>query len=388
MPIGLQFPRVWPQAFSWTHYLRSVISHIHQQGSDLSEVADGSDVSTKFAESIAAFMRVSIGWTILYEKHFLNEDVFDFIVAYWAMKDVPREVSDQASEVFTNIQLSTLPESMWIYVFDEMLSHFESPQAIATLVLDRARVAQSKMDFESMAIHFDLLSLLIHKKLTHPISKAILAEKPVKLVVTSLLSILDAQNWAFHHRQRLVTLCLRIVGSILTYGDSGKHLIISQGLHCGLLEAYFRIGQEFNNSLGDAILIFKQIGPLSVFSKAVFHAAYRGFLHFSRKFGKRPFDIWSLQGGFRDSWSGLQRRILEHVVLQNMYARGIDTELVYCNNVRLIVFHTKYVCTNVIYFKVFVLNKRCSSIIQEVCRLQSCDLLLATLSEGIVEVSS
>lgn len=388
MPIGLQFPRVWPQAFSWTHYLRSVISHIHQQGSDSSEAADGSDVSTKFAEGITAFMRVTISWTILYENHFLSEDVFDFIVAYWAMKDVPREVSDQASKVLTNIKLSTLPESMWIYIFDEMLSHFESSQAIATLVLDRARVAQSKMDFESMAIHFDLLSLLIHKKLTHPISKAILAEKPVKLVVTSLSSILEARSWAFHHRQRLVTLCLRIVGSILTYGDSGKHLIISQGLHCGLLEAYFRIGQEFNNSLGDAILIFKQIGTLSVFSKAVFHAAYRGFLHFSRKFGNRPFDIWSLQGGFRDIWSGLQRRILEDVVLQNMYARGIDTELVYCNNVRLIVFLTKYVCTNVIYFKVFVLNKRCSSIIQEVRWLQSCDLLLATLSEGIVEVSS
>lgn len=79
-------------------------------------------------------MRVTISWTILYENHFLSEDVFDFIVAYWAMKDVPREVSDQASKVLTNIKLSTLPESMWIYIFDEMLSHFESSQAIATLV--------------------------------------------------------------------------------------------------------------------------------------------------------------------------------------------------------------------------------------------------------------
>lgn len=359
MPIGLRFPQVWPQAFSWTHYLRSVISHIHQQGSDLSEVADGSDVSTKFAEGIATFMRVSVSWTTLYDKHFLSEDVFDFIVAFWAMKEVPREVSDQASEVFTNIKLSTLPESMWIYIFDEMLSHFESAQAIAALVLDRARVAQSKMDFESMAIHFDLLSLLIHKKLTHPISKAILTEKPMKLVVTSLSSILEARSWAFGHRQRLVTLCLRIMGAIFTYGDSGKHLIISQGLHCGLLEAYFRIGQEFNDSLGDANFILQQISPLSIFSKAVFQAAYRAFLHFSRKYGNRPFNIWSLQGGFRNNWIILQTHILEHVVLQDMYAREIDTEIVYCNNVRLLVFHTKYVCTNVISFKVFVPNKRC-----------------------------
>lgn len=89
-------------------------------------------------------------------------------------------------------------------------------------------------------------------------------------------------------------------------------------------------------------------------SKAVYQAAYRGFLDFSRKLGNQPFNLLSLQGRFGSSWNNLEIRMLELVVLQHMYARGIHTELVYCNNVRLPVFRANIVYANVVYNKVVV----------------------------------
>lgn len=353
IPLGFGFEKVWPKAFSWTYYLHSFIRHVHQHRSDSSETADNSELSIHFAESIAAFMRISASWTLLYDMHFHRDDVFDFIVAFWATINIPREISDRATEALT-VQLKMAPEIRSIYILDLMLSHSESPQATVALTMDRARVAQSKMDREAMAIHFDLLSLLIHREITHPISNGILSETPVAFVLTSLSSVLEARDWSFIDRQHLVKICLRIVRSIYSYAGSGKHFIVAQALDCGLVEALYKIGQEFTDSLEDASLICDDIIPLSVISKAVYQAAYRGFLDFSRKLDNQPFNLLSLQGRFGSSWNNLEIRMLELVVLQHMYARGIHTELVYCNNVRLPVFRANIVYANVVYNKVVV----------------------------------
>lgn len=353
IPFGFGFEKVWPQAFSWTYYLHSFIRHVHQHRSDSSETADNSELSIHFAESIAAFMKISASWTFLYETHFHRDDIFDFIVAFWATKDVPREISDRATEVLT-VQLEISPESRQLYILESMLSHFESPQATVALMMDRTRVAQFKMGCEAMKIHCDLLSLLIHREIAHPISNGILSETPVAFVLASLSSVLEARDWSFNDRQHLVKICLRIVRSIYTYAGSGKHFIVAQALDCGLVEALYKIGQEFTDSLEDASLICDDIIPLSVISKAVYRAAYRGFLDFSRKLGNQPFNLLSLQGRFGSSWNNLEIRMLELVVLQHMYARGIHTELVYCNNVRLPVFRANIVYANVVYNKVVV----------------------------------
>lgn len=353
IPLGFGFEKVWPKAFSWTYYLHSFIRNVHQNRSDPLEAADNSELSIHFAEGIAAFMRISASWTLLYDMHFHRDDVFDFIVAFWATINIPREISDRATEALT-VQLKMAPEIRSIYILDLMLSHFESPQATVALTMDRARVAQSKMDREAMAIHFDLLSLLIHREIAHPISNGILSETPVAFVLTSLSSVLEAGDWSFNDRQHLVKICLRIVRSIYSYAGSGKHFIVAQALDCGLVEALYKIGQEFTDSLEDASLICDDIIPLSVISKAVYQAAYRSFLDFSRKLDNQPFNLLSLQGRFGSSWNNLEIRMLELVVLQHMYARGIHTELVYCNNVRLPVFRANIVYANVVYNKVVV----------------------------------
>lgn len=323
------FMDVWPQAFRWSQYLLSAIRYIYSHHSEAA--ADSESVaSIRFAMGVYTFLHVTAKWPSLRTDHSQDKRLFEFAVSFWAMKGVPRCISDCTTNAL--IQFMTGLDGDTLIIMDVIQSHFESAGEIARLIIDRARLVLSEMDFSEMAVHYGLLALITRPEMAHPLSEAIIAEGASPFAVTSLSSILDARGWTSEDWRFPSVLCLQTIMAGCRYPDSGK--LVTEAINCGLLEVLFTVGQI--NGLENAKLaniILDEKIPLLMHRKSVFGALCRGLSDFSRKIDHQRFDIRCLQAEFRDTWQKFEILSMEHTILRHMYARGIQNVSVYCGNV-------------------------------------------------------
>lgn len=323
------FMDVWPQAFRWSQYLLSAIRYIYSHHSEAD--ADSESVaSIRFAMGVYTFLHVTAKWPSLRTDHSQDKRLFEFAVSFWAMKGVPRCISDCTTNAL--IQFMTDLDGDTLILMDAMQSHFESAGEIARLVIDRARLVLSEMDFSAMVAHYGLLALTTRPEMVHPLSETIIAEGASPFAVTSLSSILDARGWTLEDWRFPSVLCLQTIMAGCRYPDSGKFVI--EAINCGLLEVLFTVGQinGLDNRMLTNIILGEKI-PLLMHRKSVFGALRRGHSKFSRKIDHRLFDFGRLQAEFRDTWRTFEILSMEHTVLRHMYARGIQNVFVYCGNV-------------------------------------------------------
>lgn len=375
--------RIWPNAFTWAHYLRLAITYIHKHHLD----DDGEETSREFAAGISALLVATSKCKQTSEKYIADEKVFCFVSEFWAARNVIQDVAKEAAAAM-NV-FNVLRDDCLSRVFDLAEAQLDSFHEVASLAKTRARDALCDMDLEAMSAHYGVLFLLTCELCFNPTRKAALDEDFISLILDSMSILLDATYRSFVDRYHPLVLCMRMFSLISSsLGAGGTY--IPQGFRHGLVDMSLKIGEMYEIFQPEDRLhlssLFEEKIPTSMHLKSVLQAVRQDMTNYSREHEHEPLYTNTLKGDFKSIWQNFEILVMEHSILRQIHAMATNRVHVYCSNVSLSIYSRLYaflierVCA-----KGRMRYKGTASYFYEVFRVQTRDLLLAKVSNSGME---
>lgn len=189
--------RIWPNAFTWAHYLRLAITYIHKHHLD----DDGEETSREFAAGISALLVATSKCKQTSEKYIVDEKVFSFVSEFWAARNVIQDVAKEAAAAMNVFNI--LQDDYLSRLFDTAEDLLNSFHEVVTLAKIRARDALCNMDLEAMSAHYGVLFLLTCELCLNRTRRAALDEDFISLILDSNwmrrtgVLLIDTNPWCF-----------------------------------------------------------------------------------------------------------------------------------------------------------------------------------------------